>query len=375
MAEKLDESDNAICPMPKNRKGSDTMCLAMKDGAEDFVANTDPSKTEFAEPIRAGFEWKKCLSGALSDKQLYLAMFALSFFYFGYTVHNAFIDGKKTDEGDIIRNCTCEQNHKIFYVSWIVICFILWLCLHSWYTLTEAFPKISSWCKRFFHKRILDFEHSRLYNLCFKPGSIDTTDSPKDDDSDFKKLSDRHIGQCKKFLLLRTYETYAIGIKKRNEKLNLHEVKKLIKISLSRDFCKKESERRNTPDPVDSIDNANNQLVNEHSSQKCKTISFAFFHGILVILRFIVQLSVVPLLIVQMFNNYTLLCLFDRNYCNRTSHFRLHLDQTALSFAFYCSLMISLLVITSLNLVPWPRNLKSPCICKCSEKKINEMKL
>ena len=62
--------------------------------------------------IGAGLEWKKYLSGALSDEQLYLAMFVLFIFYFVYTLYNAFLDNSQKDEGDVIRNCTCKDSVK-----------------------------------------------------------------------------------------------------------------------------------------------------------------------------------------------------------------------------------------------------------------------
>ena len=63
----------------------------------------------------------------------------------------------------------------------------------------------------------------------------------------------------------------------------------------------------------------------------------------------------VPLLMIQIFDTYAYLCFTADNYCNTSSQYKLHLDQTAMTFAFYCSLMISLLSTTMLRWFPYPK--------------------
>ena len=306
-------------------------------------------KSSEDEPIRAGFEWKRYLSGALSDEQLYLAMFVLFVFYLVYTLHNAFLDSNQRDEGDVIRNCTCRESHMNFYLSWSIMCFTLWFILHSCYTLTKAFPSITrSLIEKIIQVCNLLGDHVQIFK------NIDENDSGSKEDSaerQLKKLTDQHIDQCEGFLWLQSYELYAVGIKKRNEQLNLNEMEKLIATSLSPEICKKES--KSGKDSQESTDNGEQRT--SQNFHLVKRISLGLFHSFLVFARFIAQLSVVPLLIIQMFDTYTLLCWAERDYCNRISQNRLHLDQTALSFAFYCSLMISLLLTIWLKLVPWPK--------------------
>ena len=320
----------------------------MPDKVLEDVGNVVRQIAEDESKIRAGFEWKKYLSGALSDEQIYLAMFVLSVFYFVYTLYNACIDSNAKDEGDIIRNCTCRENHRNFYLSWTIICFTLWLILHSSFTLVKEFPAGAR-----LRKKIIQI--SNLLGDCMIFKNKDEEDSSSEGSSaeKLKNLTDRHIGQCESFLWSRSYEAYAIGRKKKNEHLNLKEIEKLIVTSLSPETCKKRLGKKESKNLQDSTDNAD-QNVSE-KFHFVKGMSLALFHLFLVIVRFIVQLLVVPLLMVQMFDTYTLLCLAERDYCNRISQFRLHLDQTALSFSFYCSLMISLLVTTWLNLVPLPK--------------------
>ena len=323
--------------------------------AETIRSDKDSSKDESSEhePIRAGFEWKRYLSGALSDEQLYLAMFVLFVFYFVYTLYNAFLDSNQKDEGDVIRNCTCRESHRNFYLSWSITCFTIWFMLHSCYTLAKEFPAATTYLKGKIIIQVYNLlgDHVRIFK------NTDENDSGSKGDSSesrLKQLTDLHIGQCERFLWLQSYELYAIGIKKRNEQLNLKEMEKLIATSLSPEICKKES--KSVEDSQESTDNGDQRTSQKfHNFHLVKRMIIGLFHSFLVFARFIAQLSTVPLLIIQMFDTYTLLCLAERDYCNRISQFRLHLDQTALSFSFYCSLMISLLVTIWLNLVPQPK--------------------
>ena len=299
------------------------------------------------EPTRAGLEWKRYLSGALSDEQLYMAMFVLCIFYFVYTLYNAFLDGNKKDEGDVIRNCTCKDGHRNFYLSWSITCFTLWLICHSCYTLAETFPAVTKSLKATVMLRV----RNCMENYVQIHWKYDDENDSGSAERKLKKMTDQHIDQCEKFLWTQCYEMYAVGIKKRNEQLNLTEMEKLIAISLSPEICKKESLSKG--DSQENTDNRAHDL--SQNFHIVKRTSLCLFHSFLVVVRFIAQLSTVPLLIIQMFDTYTLLCLAERDYCDRISQYRLHLDQTALSFSFYCSLMISLLVTIWLNLVPQPK--------------------
>ena len=308
-------------------------------------------KSSGEESTRPGLEWKKYLSGALSETQLKIAMIILCFFYSLYTLHNAyFLDTNERDEGDIIRNCTCKDHHWNFYVSLLVVCFTLWLICHSYYTLAEAFPAVANEVEKSLKAKYVQFCKKNDDETDYTPGISEC-------ERNLKKKTDQHIDLCKDLLWSQCFEMYAIGNKKNNKEFNLKEIKKLIARSLSPELCRKGNV--STEVSQDNTDSSAYDLSKNPHNVK-RTILF-LFHSFLVVVRFIAQLSVVPLLIVQMIDTYTLLCLAERDYCDRVSRYKLHLDQTALSFAFYCSLMISLLVTIWLNLVSQPK-LE---VCKC----------
>ena len=79
------------------------------------------------------------------------------------------------------------------------------------------------------------------------------------------------------------------------------------------------------------------------------------FHIVLKCVQFIAQLAVVPLQLIQVFDTYAFLCFTGDNYCSLNAEYKLHLDQTALTFAFYCSLTLSFLFSSMLTLIPRPK--------------------
>ena len=95
-------------------------------------------------------------------------------------------------------------------------------------------------------------------------------------------------------------------------------------------------------------------LPRYQTDQSCTSIVQIVFHIILSFIRFIAQLAVVPLLMIQILDTYAYLCFTANSYCNMRAQYKLHLDQTAMTFAFYCSLMISLLSTTMVRWFPLP---------------------
>ena len=75
--------------------------------------------------------------------------------------------------------------------------------------------------------------------------------------------------------------------------------------------------------------------------------------GFLFLIKYVSQLVTVPLLLLQMFDTYSLLCFSPDLYCSNTSEYKLHLAQTAITLLFYCSLILSQLTRTMLD---WPKD-------------------
>ena len=80
--------------------------------------------------------------------------------------------------------------------------------------------------------------------------------------------------------------------------------------------------------------------------------------GFLFLVKYVSQLVTVPLLLLQIFDTYSLLCFSPDLYCSRTSEYKLHLAQATITLLFYCSLALSQLVSTMLAWNPWPQTNK-----------------
>ena len=160
------------------------------------------------------------------------------------------------------------------------------------------------------------------------------------------------IVQWKKSLYSRHYEMYTVGTKN-DPSVGLEELEKSIEIILLRPEFRENSTVLELQESTDSGSSVHK------TPHKAYRVIIGLFHVFLQVALFLVQLSVVPLLIFQIFDTYTLLCVAERDYCDTESQYRLHLDQTAISFAFYCALMISLLVTKWLILAtfPWKRKI------------------
>jgi len=179
------------------------------------------------------------------------------------------------------------------------------------------------------------------------------------------------LQRYKYYLWSQYYELYVVGITKQIEQFNKEGIKKIFTES----FCGKDTKPRpnNSKRKEDRHSLINNEegsnihglingpvtaLTEEH--HKCGVSCFlqTLLHFLLKMLRFCAQLAVVPLLIIQMFDTYAFLCMAADNYCTMRAQYKLHLDQTAVTFGFYCSLMISLLTTTMSRWVPLPKNIR-----------------
>ena len=364
-----------------------------------------------------GGDWKKALSGALDEERLLCALVVLCIFYIGQTLGNAYHDNNKKDEDKIVETCGCKPEHRAFYISWSVICYILWFLCHS----VVLFHNNQMLFKRCFCIRKTEDKQNRKLKCCCctyrTQGKINITnrddDMQKTDNCSWIDKQCKTIDHCKYHLWTQYYELYVIGITKNSEKVELNQVLDKIINEASKNIpgdnkqtINKNQTRthgRNINEPmedniipeknegederhkiitgeqkINSGDNAKllenmegdgniNQATTTLTSQAEITTALPrqrhtdqplyiqrLFYYILSFIRYIAQLAVVPLLMIQILDTYAYLCFTANSYCTMSSQYKLHLDQTAMTFAFYCSLMISLLSSTMLRWFPLP---------------------
>ena len=84
----------------------------------------------------------------------------------------------------------------------------------------------------------------------------------------------------------------------------------------------------------------------------CSSVAF-FLYPILLIIRLAAQVTLIPLLILQVLDTHAWICVMKDLYCdNLRSEYELGLDRTAISFGFYCSVLISILTNSMLQWFP-----------------------
>lgn len=97
----------------------------------------------------------------------------------------------------------------------------------------------------------------------------------------------------------------------------------------------------------------------------CARVSF-FLYPLLVITRLVAQLVMVPLLLFQIIDTYTWICITDDIYCSSiVNQYRLGLDKAALTFTFHCCLLASILATAILRWFPcskYARKAGATCI-------------
>ena len=77
--------------------------------------------------------------------------------------------------------------------------------------------------------------------------------------------------------------------------------------------------------------------------------------GLLLVVKCISTLVLVPLLLLQIFDTYSLLCFSPDFFCSHATEYQLNLLQAAIILFFYCSLLLSQLTSTLLLWKPWPK--------------------
>ena len=87
----------------------------------------------------------------------------------------------------------------------------------------------------------------------------------------------------------------------------------------------------------------------------CFNILKNLSHIILLSVKYLAQLLTMPLLFLQIFDTYSLLCFSPKLLCSDSSEYKLHLAQAAITLLFYCCLALSQLASTMLTWNPWPK--------------------
>jgi len=369
-----------------------------------------------SENSSAAAQWKTALSGSLDEKRLLFGLVVLSIFYLVYINVNSYQNDNNRDEHTITHNCTCRSDHRSFYLAWSAFCFFVWTLIHiilaipqiktycclqvqKKFRKNEQFNQDKALCcnlscgciqtsstnqtrdlvcsksipfsKQMLHSKYWCTKLDRVcaYLCCNSLGSYATKHVDKKSCySNFimsciklKRAAYQHnaIHRYEYYLWTKYYELYVVGIAKDDEKFNLKSIDKFISDALdTQDVTDGSKEKKPPRSGKEEPERAEAAIYTalSHIQKECFSYGVqATMHLFLFLVLFLAQLAVIPLLMIQVFDTYAFLCFAADNYCTTESQFSLHFHQTVVTFAFYCSLMVSFLASTMLRWVPWPK--------------------
>ena len=298
-------------------------------------------------------DWKSKLSAAFNSEQIFFSLFVLSLFYAVYTIGNGYIHIKDAkNEDDVIDRCYCRSSHQAFYCTWFAICCLIWLLLHSYTYVAIRFPACGN-CLKFLNL----FKPKNAWK-CFKKSFNYCINRKKDKDSrDSSECDNRTIQHFIEILWFQYYKLFVVGYPKHDEKI-------IFKSDSNRKSANKEHESKKKENTKDTCCYCitYDVEVNEDCTCGCDqnfgifVNSFRCFnHSFLLAVKFLAQLCTIPLLFLQVFDTYSLLCFYPQWFCSDTTEYDLHLAQAVITLLFYCCLAMSQLASTMLTWNPWPK--------------------
>ena len=368
-------------------------------------------------------QWKKTLSGTLSDKQLSTGLTLLFIFYIFYASFNS-ISGENHQDEDLV-NCSCSETHRVYYQTLVITFSVIWII---------CFCLITIWdLMRFFHikpSRKIFGSVEKVMGICVS--SVDQVASPRKQEpiledpsapkkqqqqpksevpttpkkqedqepiledspssekqiqgnkdqalkpppaappqvhksSALKSATLQRLDHYENYLWLQFNRVYSVGaILGKHKELQLPEIKSVVadekkirrmsmrKLSIQVNGRLVSTATDDEDEPVDELFEHMNEedFALRTADRACSSIAF-FLYPFLLIARLSAQVSLIPLLILQVLDTHAWICVMNDLYCdNLRSEYELGLDRTAMSFAFYCSILVSILASTMLHWFP-----------------------
>jgi len=313
-------------------------------------------------------DWKQTLSGALTDGHLLGALVVLAIFYIGYAIVSGYHDNHSKDEDHVTLRCSCHYGHRKFYIAWYSTCCVLWLFVHLcmkvyygalWKRLKPCFLKhVSNKVKRGEHSNTVVCCSPNHYCWCYPCAYVGNKLSMLL--RYLTEKSHKEVFRFQHYIFAQYYELYVIGITKNIQNMNFEYFHQIIMSANQKNIRHSEQTTTDSPyqqqEPNKKLKSPNviTAVSNRYDKRSWMYILHYCFHIFLWVVQFFSQLSVVPLLLIQMFDTYAFLCFTGDSYCSLRAEYKLHLDQTALTFAFYCSLTLSFLSSVMLTWIPGP---------------------
>ena len=336
--------------------------------------------TDVTDNVTEEYSWKSKLSAAFNDEQVFFSLLLLSIFYVGYTAAKAEFDADNTsldNEERFIQSCYCSTHQRCFFRAWFFLFCAVWFIIHTYTFLAQLLVKSCPCCGNFITKLLtIGSACSELtccpcikcpcikcpcIKVCNPDNNQNQLKIPKHSKTDLEsKISLLWYQYCKLYVVGYTEDDDMINFKQITENQPAKKTKCCPCCSIK---CKNQSESSQQEDESDNRYRVCcctlHIMCYNHKGyfpigHVLKDITRAF----LFLVKYVSQLVTVPLLLLQIFDTYSLLCFSPDLYCSRTSEYKLHLAQAAITLLFFCSLALSQLASMMLVWNPWPQKKK-----------------
>ena len=305
--------------------------------------------------------WKQILSGALNDKQLIWGLAVIFCFYVFYSVFNTAI-GNGQDEDEL--TCRCPMFHRWFYRAIVFVSGVIWIVCFVSIAIYDTYMFITL----------------RTGNPA---QSNESTDGITGTSEKYSAKLDDKLKLCENHLWLEFYKAYSVGSAAYEKVMIPQDIRIIINMFTTKDMnddnsiqgMNDDNTRQgmndgntrqgmnddNTRRGNDETDFGNDETdfgkdetdFGKEEAEKVAKQTFVFFYSFLVIVRFLAQLVVVPMLILQMLSTYAWICITEDYHCQSpVTQYQLGLYQAYITFGFYIALLIAILATTMLRWFP-----------------------
>ena len=301
--------------------------------------------------------WKSKLTGGLGDEQITISLLILGLFYTIYSITNYTL-GNTRDQYTIVSACYCNRDAKVPYRVSFGLLLSLWIIAHTYIFITRNSKYLKIALNFFAYCCCCCYDReSKEWRKCLQDGGkciVKTKRSIWDgvinclglseyfnpyssisqsSNDKHHKPGDREISKLQRYekiLWYRYYQLYVVGYSK---DINPDKPNKASSDLQSKGYnC------------FDAIDGCKGCCID------CYRYFWNLIYFILVLLKYIAQGTTVPLLMLQMFDTYALLCFSpDGTYCESVSEYKVHLAQAAITISFYLCIALAQLTNAMLD--------------------------
>ena len=312
--------------------------------------------------------WKYKLSPGFVEEEVFYSLLVLGNFYVVYAAAKVNFDAHDNsadDEERFIHSCYCSFNQKFFLRFWFYLNCALWFVAHTYgflsITYIERFKKFGDIVKVFLACLIVcPLYCFKSFCTCkwFKQESYDGNSSDRErlldenhDVNNFDHKMTLYLTKNVRRLWFQYCKLYVVGYTEYDD--TTESIKTII--TRSTDGARRQQNSGTINRTNENQEYGRDGHSNERFSNTCLCSLKKVTRASLFFVKYISQLSSVPLLLLQIFDTYSFLCFSPDSYCSNATEYEINLLQVCITLFFYCSLVMSHLASTILTWHPWPK--------------------